>query len=84
VNLLRKTHLKQAQSRPLSNRSLDDNDNVVIDDEVAFGRNKRAGEFGKLVHEDDDDAPLSDYVMTRLAKARALAMQAYRNAHSVA
>jgi len=81
VSLLRKTHQKQKQSQPLSNRSLDDNDDLIIDDEVTFGRNRRADEFGKVVHE-DDDVPLSDYVMNRLAQARELAMAAYRKAQA--
>ena len=79
----RKTHQKQTQSQlhqPLSNRSLDDNDDLIIDDEVTFGRNRRAENFGRIVHEDDE--PLSDYVMARLAKARELAMAAYRKAQA--
>jgi hypothetical protein len=83
VSLLRKTHLKQTPKQlhqPLSNRSLDDNDDLIIDDEVTFGRNRKAGEYGKVVKEDDE--PLSDYVMARLAQARELAMTAYRKAHA--
>ena len=79
----RKTHLRQTQSQLLLQRSnfgLDDSD-LIIDDEVTFGRNLKAREFGKVVHE-DDDAPLSDYVMNRLAQARELAMTAYRKAHA--
>jgi hypothetical protein len=74
VSLLRKTHLKQTQSQlhqPLSNRSLDDNDDLIIDDEVTFGRNLRARDFGKLVHE---DVELSDHVKFRLWLARQLAL----------
>ena len=77
------TNLKQTQKplhQPLSNRSLDDNDDLIIDDEVTFGRNRRAEQFGKVVHENDE--PLSDYVMARLAKARELAMEAYRKAQA--
>jgi hypothetical protein len=79
VSLLRKTHQKQTQSQllqPLNNHDLDDNDDLIIDDEVTFGRNRRSEDFGKIVHEDDDE-PLSDYIMARLAQARSLAMEAY-------
>jgi hypothetical protein len=80
VSLLRKTQkplLKQhqPQSQPLSNNELEDSDDFVIDDEVTFGRNRKAEEFGKIVREDE----LSDYVKVRLAVARAKAMEAYRN-----
>jgi hypothetical protein len=79
VSLLRKTHLKQTQ-KPLVQRSnfgLDDSD-LVVDDEVTFGRNRKAGEFGKLVQEDE----LSDYVKFRLWLARQLALRAYEKAHA--
>ena len=79
MSLLRKTHLKQTQS-PLLQQSkfdLDDSD-LVIDDEVTFGRNRRADKFGKLVPEDE----LSDYVKFRLWLARQLAMRAYNKAHA--
>ena len=81
----RRTHLKQTQKplhQPLSNRSLDDNDDFIVDDEVTFGRNRKADEFGKLVHDYDDNAPLSDYVLARLSQARELAMAAYRKAQA--
>jgi hypothetical protein len=86
VSLLRRTQkplLKQPKSQlqPLSNNELDDGDDIIVDDEVVFGRNRKAEEFGKVVHE-DDDAPLSDYVMARLAQARELAMEAYRKAQA--
>jgi hypothetical protein len=71
-----KRQQKQTQSQllqPLSNHELDDNDDIVVDDEVTFGRNRRAGEYGKLVHSDE----LSDYVKFRLWLARQLAMRAY-------
>jgi len=80
VSLQRKTQRPLPQHQPLSNRSLDDNDDLIIDDEVTFGRNRRAENFGRIVHEDDE--PLSDYVMARLAKARELAMEAYRKAQA--
>jgi hypothetical protein len=72
VNLLRKTHLKQTQSQPLSNRELEDSD-LIIDDEITFGRNLRSYKYGHLVHEDPE---ISDYVKFRLwlARQRALAM----------
>ena len=75
----RKTHLKQTQSQPLLQRSkfdLDDSD-LIIDDEVTFGRNRKAEDFGKLVEEE-----LSDYVKFRLWLARQLAMRAYEKAHA--
>ena len=74
MSLLRKTHLKQTQSQPLSKNAIDDNDNVVIDDEVTFGRNRKAGEFGTIIHEDE----LSDHVKFRLWLARQLAMAKYK------
>jgi hypothetical protein len=77
----RRTHQKQTQSQlpqPLSNRSLDDNDDFIIDDEVTFGRNRKAGEYGKVVQDDG----LSDYVKFRLWLARQLAMRAYEKAHA--
>ena len=74
MSLLRKTHQKQTQSQPLSNRSLDDNDDLIINDEVTYGRNRRAGEYGKLVEDDE----LSDYVKFRLWLARQRAMAKYK------
>jgi hypothetical protein len=75
VNLQRKTHLKQTQ-KPLLQRSnfgLDDSD-LILDDEVTFGRNRKAGEFGRLVQEDE----LSDRVKFRLWLARQLALAKYK------
>jgi len=81
-SLLRKSSQKlKLKPQQLSNVEIDDNDDLIIDDEVSFGRNRRADEFGKVVHE-DDDVPLSDYVMNRLAQARELAMAAYRKAQA--
>jgi hypothetical protein len=80
VTLLRKTHLKQTQSQPLLQQSkfdLDDSD-LIIDDEVTFGRNRRSAEFGKVV---DEDPELSDYVKFRLWLARQMALAKYREAH---
>ena len=79
MSLLRKTHLKQTQSPLLQQSKLDlDDSDLVIDDEVTFGRNRRADEFGKLVQEDE----LSDYIKFRLWLARQLAMRAYEKAHA--
>ena len=78
MTLQRKSQLKQTQ-KPLhqqSNLDLDDSD-LIIDDEVTFGRNLKARDFGKLVEED-----LSDYVKFRLWLARQLAMRAYDKAHA--
>jgi hypothetical protein len=75
VNLLRKTQLKQTQ-KPLLQRSkfgLDES-NFILDDEITFGRNRKAGEFGRLVHEDE----LSDRVKFRLWLARQRAMAKYK------
>jgi hypothetical protein len=74
VTLQRKTHLKQTQ-KPLllSNFGVDESD-LIVDDEVTFGRNRRAGEFGKLVHADE----LSDHVKFRLWLARQLALAKYK------
>ena len=75
----RKTHLKQTQSRPLLQQSkfdLDDSD-LIIDDEVKFGRNRRSQEFGKIIEDD-----LSDYVKFRLWLARQSALAQYREVHS--
>ena len=77
-----KRQLKPNQQKPLllSNFGVDDNDNdeIIVDDDVTFGRNRKAGEYGKLVHEDE----LSDYVKFRLWLARQLAMRAYEKAQA--
>ena len=70
--MLRKTQLQLKQ--PLSNRDLDDNDNIVVDDEITFGRNKKVDQFGKIIHE---DVELSDYVKFRLWLARQLALKKF-------
>ena len=75
----RKTHLKQTQSQPLLQQSkfdLEDSD-LIIDDEVTFGRNRRSQEFGKLVEDDE----LSDYVQFRLWLARQTALAKYKEVH---
>ena len=78
MTLQRKSQLKQTQ-KPLVQRSnfgLDDSD-LILDDEITFGRNLKARDFGKLVEEE-----LSDYVKFRLWLARQLAMRAYDKAHA--
>lgn len=74
-----KRQQKQSQQKPLllSNHDVDDNDDIIVDDDVTFGRNRQAERFGKIVYNDE---PLSDYVLARLALARANAMEAYRKA----
>jgi hypothetical protein len=70
--VLRKTQSQLHQ--PSSNRDLDDNDNIIVDDEIVFGRNKKVDQFGKLIHE---DVELSDYVKFRLWLARQLALKKF-------
>ena len=77
--MLRKTHLTQTQKlqhRPPSKLSLDGNDDLIIDDEVTFGRNLKSRDFGKIIHE--EDVELSDYVKFRLWLARQLALKKYQ------
>jgi len=76
----RRTHLNQTQSQPLRQQSKFDLDgsDLIIDDELTFGRNRRSEEFGKVVPSDE----LSDYVKFRLWLARQLAMRAYDKAHA--
>jgi hypothetical protein len=73
VSLQRKTLPKQKQ-KPLLSNHVDDNDDIIVDDEVTFGRNLRSRGFGKLVHE---DVELSDHVKFRLWLARQLALNKY-------
>jgi hypothetical protein len=82
VSLQRKTQkplLKQSKPQLQPQNKLDDNDDIVVDDEVTFGRNRKAEQFGKVV---DEDPELSDYVKFRLWLARQLAMRAYEKAHA--
>ena len=75
MNLLRKSQLKQTQ-KPLlhqSNFGLDDSD-FILNDEVTFGRNLKARDFGKVV----DNNELSEYVKFRLWLARQMAMAKYK------
>ncbi len=74
MSLLRKTHLKQTQSLLFQQSNFDlEHSDLIIDDEVTFGRNRRSAEFGKLVQDDE----LSDHVKFRLWLARQLAMKKY-------
>lgn len=76
--MLRKTHLKQTQSQPLFQQSkfdLEDSD-LIIDDELTFGRNLRSRDFGKLVEKE-----LSDHVKFRLWLARQIALAKYKEVH---
>ena len=77
-----KRQLRQSQQKPqlLSNFGIDDNDDIIVDDDVTFGRNRQAKKFGKVVH--DEDTELSPYVKIRLALARMKAMDAYKKAHA--
>jgi hypothetical protein len=76
-----KRQLKQNQQKPLlSNFGIDDNDDIIVDDDVTFGRNRQAKKFGQVIHEEDIE--LSPYVKIRLALARAKAMEAYRKAQA--
>ena len=74
----RKTHLKQTQSQLLLQQSKFDleHSDLILDDEVTYGRNRRSQEFGKVIEDD-----LSDYVKFRLWLARQIAMAKYRGAH---
>jgi len=51
--------------------------NIVIDDSLTLGRNRRSYEFGQVVHEQEEE--LSDYVKMRLFVARMKALQKYRD-----
>jgi len=78
VTVQRRTHLKQTQSLLPQQSKFDlDGSDLIIDDEVTFGRNRRSAEFGEIVEEE-----LSDYVKFRLWLARQLAMRAYKKAHA--
>ena len=74
MNLLRRTHLKQTQSLLFQQSKFDlEDSDLIIDDEVTFGRNRRSAEFGKVVEDE-----LSDYVKFRLWLARQLALAKYK------
>ena len=70
--------LKQTQKplhQPLSKLDLEDSD-LIVDDEITFGRNLKARDFGKVIEDD-----LSDYVKFRLWLARQLAMKKFDQVH---
>ena len=77
MTVQRRTHLKQTQS-PLFQQSKFDleNSDLIIDDEVTFGRNRRSAEFGQVVEDE-----LSDYVKFRLWLARQLALKKFKEVH---
>ena len=75
MTVLRKTHQKQTQSLLLQQSKFDlEDSNLIIDDGVTFGRNRRSAEYGKVVQSDE----LSDYVKFRLWLARQRAMAKYK------
>jgi hypothetical protein len=74
----RKSQLKQTQSQLHQPQNKLDDSDLIIDDEVTFGRNRRSEDFGKVVQSDE----LSDYVKFRLWLARQLAMRVYEKAHA--
>ena len=75
MTVQRRTHLKQTQSLLFQQSKFDlEDSDLIIDDEVTFGRNRRSAEFGKVVEDDE----LSDYVKFRLWLARQRAMAKYK------
>ena len=75
MTVLRRTHLKQTQSLLFQQSKFDlEHSDLILDDEVTFGRNRRSQEFGKIVEDDE----LSDYVKFRLGLARQMAMAKYK------
>ena len=75
MTVLRRTHLKQTQSLLFQQSKFDlEDSDLIIDDEVTFGRNRRSAEYGKVVQSDE----LSDYVKFRLWLARQRAMAKYK------
>ena len=74
MTVQRRTHLKQTQSLLFQQSKFDlEESDLIIDDEVTFGRNLKSRDFGKIV---DDE--LSDYVKFRLWLARQMAMAKYK------
>ena len=74
MTVQRKTHLKQTQSLLFQQSKFDlEDSDLIIDDEVTFGRNRRSTEFGKVIEDE-----LSEYVKFRLWLARQLAMAKYK------
>jgi hypothetical protein len=77
VTVQRRTHLKQTQSLLHQQSKFDlEHSDLIIDDEVTFGRNLKARDFGKVVEDE-----LSDYVKFRLWLARQIAMKKYKEVH---
>jgi len=77
VTVQRRTHLKQTQSQLHQQNKFDlDGSDLIIDDEVTFGRNLKSRDFGKVVEDE-----LSDYVKFRLWLARQIAMKKYKEVH---
>jgi hypothetical protein len=77
VTVQRRTHLKQTQSLLFQQSKFDlEHSDLIIDDEVTFGRNRHSAEFGKIVEDE-----LSDYVKFRLWLARQLALKKYKEVH---
>ena len=74
MTVQRRTHLKQTQSLLFQQSKFDlEHSDLIVDDEVTFGRNLKSRDFGKVI---DDD--LSDYVKFRLWLARQMAMAKYK------
>ncbi len=74
MTVQRRTHLKQTQSLLFQQSKFDlEDSDLILDDEVTFGRNRRSSEFGKIVEDE-----LSDYVKFRLWLARQMAMAKYK------
>ena len=74
MTVQRRTHLKQTQKPLLQQSKFDlEHSDLIVDDEVTFGRNLKSRDFGKVV---DDE--LSDYVKFRLWLARQMAMAKYK------
>jgi hypothetical protein len=70
----RRTHLKQTQSLLFQQSKFDlEDSDLILEDEITFGRNRRSAEFGQVVEEE-----LSDYVKFRLWLARQMAMAKYK------
>ena len=78
MTVQRRTHLKQTQSLLFQQSKFDlEDSDLIIDDEVTFGRNIRSRDFGKIVEDDE----LSDHVKFRLWLARQLAMKKFDQVH---
>ena len=74
MTVQRRTHLKQTQSLLFQQSKFDlEHSDLIVDDEVTFGRNLKSRDYGKVV---DDE--LSDYVKFRLWLARQMALAKYK------